>query len=562
MQAVNRLNMLRPEFVMSIGDLIEGGSEDVEVVEGEWAEFLAFVDKMQMKFFFVAGNHDLSNPLMHDIWRKHFGPEWYSFDYKQVHFVCLCTEDPVTALSDRQITWLEKDLTEHADARWTLLFMHKPLWSVAERELAAGNPDPTGWTRVVPLVRGRPHTFFAGHTHNYVQFERHGMKYYQLATTGGSSQLRGLPYGEFDHVVWLTMESDGPHVANLLLEGIQPGDVVTEQDATRFRQFLTQTVIDVAPVWVDSADRFRQGRINLHLTNGFDQPVVLNGAIHGLPLQSLTLEPERLELSAVPGETARLSAELRFGDGVDLSRLNHTSLTAKVKTTGDSPPLAAEWTVPVVIDHRYPIHAEARLVDADLDEWGSLRFATNHRPTILDAVDSWQGPADASFSFDLAHDGESLTVAAEVTDDRIVAGQDRIVFYVDARPPSERLTDQRLRTGAFRIGVGLTENDDPPYVYWTTYGDEAVEPAVRAAARRTGIGYVVEFSLPLELLETSRSPAGLSLQMAVALRDTDDAGQPASVVLWRGTPDVDRRNTNYGQFIFFKGSSAKPRGNL
>jgi hypothetical protein len=224
MKAVERLNLLRPTFVMSVGDLIEGYSTEPEIVEGQWKEFLGFIDKMQMKFFFVAGNHDVSNPLMHDLWRRHFGAEWYSFDYKGVHFVALSSEDTKDQIGPEQLAWLADDLKRHADARWTLLFFHKPLWTIAERALAAGNPDLTNWTKVETLLGRRPHTVFAGHVHHYVQYDRNGMKYYHLATTGGGSRLRGIPYGEFDHVAWLTMEPEGPTIVNLLLDGIVPAD--------------------------------------------------------------------------------------------------------------------------------------------------------------------------------------------------------------------------------------------------------------------------------------------------------------------------------------------------
>ena len=93
---------------------------------------------MEMKFFFVAGNHDLTNPMMHDLWRKHFGPEWYSFDYKDVHFVCLSSEDPLSSLSKKQLAWIKNDLKQHEDARWTLVFLHKPLWVESERKKGCG----------------------------------------------------------------------------------------------------------------------------------------------------------------------------------------------------------------------------------------------------------------------------------------------------------------------------------------------------------------------------------------------------------------------------------------
>ena len=37
--------------------------------------------------------------------------------------------------------------------------------------------------------------------------------------------MRGVEYGEFDHVTWITMKKDGPVLANLLLDGILKEDL-------------------------------------------------------------------------------------------------------------------------------------------------------------------------------------------------------------------------------------------------------------------------------------------------------------------------------------------------
>lgn len=34
--------------------------------------------------------------------------------------------------------------------------------------------------------------------------------------------MRGVPYGEFDHFVWITMKKEGPVLANVLLDGVLP----------------------------------------------------------------------------------------------------------------------------------------------------------------------------------------------------------------------------------------------------------------------------------------------------------------------------------------------------
>jgi hypothetical protein len=39
--------------------------------------------------------------------------------------------------------------------------------------------------------------------------------------------LRGVRYGEFDHVVWVTMKKNGPVLANVMLDGILPENLKT-----------------------------------------------------------------------------------------------------------------------------------------------------------------------------------------------------------------------------------------------------------------------------------------------------------------------------------------------
>ena len=42
-EAIGKLNLLQPEFVMSVGDLIEGYSEDLPLLQNQWTEFEGFV---------------------------------------------------------------------------------------------------------------------------------------------------------------------------------------------------------------------------------------------------------------------------------------------------------------------------------------------------------------------------------------------------------------------------------------------------------------------------------------------------------------------------------------
>jgi len=552
MKAVERLNLLRPAFVMSVGDLIEGYSDDPAAIETQWTEFQAFIDRMQMKFFFVAGNHDVSNSLMHDLWRKHFGAEWYSFDYKGVHFVCLSSEDTKDQIGSKQLAWLEGDLKQHVDARWTLLFFHKPLWTIAERAIAAGNPDTTNWKQVESLLGERPHTVFAGHVHHYVQYDRRGMKYYHLATTGGGSQLRGVAYGEFDHVAWLTMEQDGPTLVNLLLEGIVPANAVTEEGIARFREFLAKTRIEVAPILVDSDEGISSGRIDLRLKNNFDLPIEMTAKIEGLPLRGLTVEPSGLKVTVPAGTTQELSVNVQFDRTITFPHLAETLLTAKVRTLDDPQTLTAERTIPVVIDRKYRCSPAATpmVLDGRLDEWQNLSLTTGDKPLVIGASDQWQGPDDAEVRFAVARDDKFIYVAANVTDDVVMQG-DKLDLRFDDRWITNRKADARLRTGTYAIAIAAPLETAPAGESVSevkVMGKPKVGPA-SVATIRTKEGWSMEAAIPLEMLTKNQHEKWHSFQFTPILSDVDDVAEKPAQLIWRGTAEANERSTNYGHFV-------------
>lgn len=220
--AVEQLNLMQPEFVMSVGDLIEGYKEDPVRLAAEWREFQGYVSRLQMPFFYVPGNHDLANVTEERLWQEKFGRRWFHFSYKGVLFLVLSSEDPVGIsagkISEEQLAYVKQALDENQTARWTMVFVHKPMW-------AYGDLEKNGWLEVEKLLINRPYTVFAGHIHKYQKFVRNGRNYYQLATTGGGSKLRGPQYGEFDQIAWVTMKPEGPVIANIMMDGILPEDL-------------------------------------------------------------------------------------------------------------------------------------------------------------------------------------------------------------------------------------------------------------------------------------------------------------------------------------------------
>ena len=89
-----------------------------------------------MPFFYLPGNHDVSNEVMNRIWDEQFGVRYYSFLYKDVLFLCLNTQDGEGTrpfLGEEQIEWVKQELKDFPDVRWTMVFIHQPIWIIAKR---------------------------------------------------------------------------------------------------------------------------------------------------------------------------------------------------------------------------------------------------------------------------------------------------------------------------------------------------------------------------------------------------------------------------------------------
>ena len=130
--AVQQLSLLNPKFILSIGDLIEGGTEDPTKLKKQYDVLDARIAKAHTPFFHVGGNHDLTSPETRKFWENHYGRRYYHFVYENILFLIIDSED-----------YTEKRLTEifHArnraiellDSGKTALAMKTPYFSMPER---------------------------------------------------------------------------------------------------------------------------------------------------------------------------------------------------------------------------------------------------------------------------------------------------------------------------------------------------------------------------------------------------------------------------------------------
>ena len=310
-KAVGKLNELRPEFVITVGDLIQGGAgnRNVEKLKGQWQEFNSFIKGFDMPFFYLPGNHDLGNEVADQIWDEMFGVRYYSFVYKEVLFLCLNTQggpgSKPALLQVEQIEWALEQIKKNDNVRWTLVFMHQPLWLMEEGILIREKgkkilrKTETGWPKIAKALKGSRHTVFAGHVHHYGKYERNGTSFYTLGTTGGGSKLRGGAFGEFDHATWVTMTDKGPKMANLSIDGIMKDDVTTESHQIFWRSLVFEEYF--------KKETSLDGKsLTLILANPFDFQI--NGRLTWVSPKSSNLEiiPKVKNISLDPGDKDKI----------------------------------------------------------------------------------------------------------------------------------------------------------------------------------------------------------------------------------------------------------------
>ena len=245
--AVEQLNLLRPELIVNVGDLTEGGTDRAEL-DRQWDSFDTRARKAQAPVFYTGGNHDLLGEEMRRTWEERNGARYYHFRYRDILFLVLDTEDhslerlrevaqlrreairvadeqgwdafgqteyakmpedETGMISRAQSDYMVEALAANEDVRWTFLLMHKAPWA---------NEDMPAWQAIERALADRPYAVFHGHRHAYQYEQRNGRDYIRLATTGGVFLLE---HGRsVDQVVWVTVDDDGAHIANLLMSGI------------------------------------------------------------------------------------------------------------------------------------------------------------------------------------------------------------------------------------------------------------------------------------------------------------------------------------------------------
>ncbi len=231
-QAVKETNRLKPDFVMFIGDLIEGYTNDEKKIRRQWTHIDAITQRLDAPFFYCPGNHD----VMPDACRKIYtqlhgvnGKAWYSFDYRRCHFLIADSSAMIgkdKKLAEEQWAWLKKDLAgANKVCEHVFVFIHHPMFS--------GKSRPH-WKRLRAMLDAEKTTVFSGHWHTLSYGLQDGVSYYVLsATAGGSGGALAKPNrkaGEFQSYAHVVVDGGKATISFIPLGEVLPHDFVNRSD--------------------------------------------------------------------------------------------------------------------------------------------------------------------------------------------------------------------------------------------------------------------------------------------------------------------------------------------
>ena len=244
-QAVKDTNLMDPDFVMTVGDLIQGYNRPAEWLE-EANEFKHIMSQLSTNWFPVAGNHDIywdfrdrDRPAIHHEanFEKHFGPLWYAFEHKGCGFIVLYSDEGdyetgekgfrearLQNVSPKQMAFLDQALEKLKQNKQVFVFLHHPRW-------LGGGYEGSNWPDVHKKLAaaGNVKAVFGGHIHHMTYQEPvDGIEYFTLATTGGHLGMDSPQLGFLHHFNVVTVRE-----ASFSISTIPVGAVI---DPKTFKQ--------------------------------------------------------------------------------------------------------------------------------------------------------------------------------------------------------------------------------------------------------------------------------------------------------------------------------------
>jgi predicted phosphodiesterase len=391
-EILREVERMQPDFVMTVGDQIEGYTDDTTQLNAEWIEYKQLIQTLTMPIYFTPGNHDILSDIQEQVFRDQIGDPYYSFDENGYHFVVLDNGrwERGEQLPAAELNWLNQDLSKHTGARATLVFMHKPFWY---NGVAAGRPDTLHEifkTYGVDAV-------FTGHFHEYFSGRYDGVMYTGIGSSGGST-VPG-PDSLMYHFAWVTMRGQYIDVAPIKINSVLPWDVATAKDM-RLADHVRQFAVDIEPLVLGADLKPVSDDFSLTIRN-YSPTLTANDTLHWELPDGWTVTPAVTPVSIEPGK----SVELNFQAACTGSPYPAPTAVVSLPYKEDAQATIEASLNPARVAGCFPVAAPPK-IDGFPDD------SVWHDPvTTFFAADGSKATTDPT-SFYFAYDSANLYVAA------------------------------------------------------------------------------------------------------------------------------------------------------
>ncbi|MCC7388939.1 MAG: metallophosphoesterase [Phycisphaerales bacterium] len=326
--AVRDTNLLEPDLVMTVGDLVQGYNT-TEQWTIQMREFKGVMDALLCPWFPVSGNHDIywrgtGKPAgEHESdYEANFGPLWYAFEHKNSVFIALYSDEgnPETGekainkpdcqkMSPEQFEWLRKTLQESRDAEHIFLFLHHPRW------LRGGYGDD--WDKVHELLvqAGNVTAVFAGHIHRARFDQRDNIQYVTLATVGGEQSGKAPEAGYLHHFDIVTVRAEHIALASIPVGAVQDVRAITGQVSDECGRLADVKPSIAQPLQVSSSG-LADGMVRVEVANPVSRPVEVEVRLESTDSRWASA-PDHAHATIAPGQSKTFEIAAGRAEGLD-----------------------------------------------------------------------------------------------------------------------------------------------------------------------------------------------------------------------------------------------------
>lgn len=302
-QIVTEVSRLRPDFIMTTGDMIEGYVDDSLQIHEQWQEFKYLISPLTSPIHFTPGNHEIWSEQAEQAYREHVGRTYYSFNFEKLHVVVLDASrwESANELPPDQLRWLNEDLKAYKSAYYTLVFFHKPFWW---ETIVYNKPD----TLHQLFKKYGVDAVFSGHFHQYFSAMYDGIKYTCLGSSGGS--MGESDFGKMGyHYLWVTVDSRGVHIAPVRMGSVMAWEEMSIADRKIFDLLARNGIRFNSPIEVAENLTVRNSTVSFTVDNSIGNYPVID-TVRWDAQSQWSVKPRTLPIYVPPHEKRTYSINL------------------------------------------------------------------------------------------------------------------------------------------------------------------------------------------------------------------------------------------------------------